>query len=82
MCRKFYLLLSPSALMLCGHFNTSVTCMTKQRGCSSEGMEENLCASYIVVNCHFFLLAIVVSRSAVHLSLKGTAISVQDICVT
>ena len=31
---------SPNNLALRGHFNASVACMTKQRGCSSEGMEE------------------------------------------
>ena len=37
-----------NTLALRGRFNASVACITKQRGCSSEGMEKTI----VIVDCH------------------------------
>ena len=44
---------SPNTLALCGRFNASVACMTKQLGCSSEGKEE----TYVLVDHHLLSTA-------------------------
>ena len=41
----FLLLPVPNTPVLSDHFNASVACISKQRGCSSEDTEENLRAS-------------------------------------